>query len=195
MSQTGLFDHLVVVSSFSIGRNELIRAMRQVKVSHRLTSRDGYFVKCELFCMEGKALLRLYENEVVLPVAPVGFCRVEFYLKDALEALQANRAKEVTISITRKTIGFNTVNLTADVKDLDPAKKEIPLSVLKETVKPTDPYEPSKYKNYFTTDKTRGFYNFEVQKDIEVISKILDKYKIKHNEIETFVHFFLRTKI
>lgn len=193
MSQTGLFDHLVVLSSFSIGRKELINAIRQVKVSHRLTSRGGYFVKCELFCMEGKAVLRLYENEVVLPVTPVGFCRAEFYLKDALEVLLADRSKVVTISITRKTIGFNTVNLSANVKDLDPAKKEIPLSVLKETVKPTDPYEPGKCKNYFTRDKTRGFYNFEVQKDIEVISKILDKYKIKYTEIETFVHFFLRT--
>ena len=195
MRQTGLFDHLVVISSFSIGRIDLIKALRNVKRTVRLGSRIGYFEKCELFAMDGKAVLRYYENEVVLPVEPVGFCRAEFYIKDALEVLSADRSKEVVISITYKTIGFNKVNLSADVKDLDSKTKEVPLNILKETAKEVDPYEPNRYKNYFTRDGSRGFHSFEVQQDIELVSKMLAKYQIRSKEIETFIHFFLRRTV
>jgi hypothetical protein len=174
---------------------EMIRAMRNVKRTVRLGSRDGYFFKCELFCMEGKAVLIFFGNEVVLPVDPVGFCRAEFYLKDALEVLASNRSKQLTVSITNKTIGFNAVNLTAEVKSLEANVKEVPLNLLKERVKPADPYEPIAWKDYYTEDKTRGFYTFEVKKDVEVVKGILSKYKIASEEVEKFIYTFLRTSL
>jgi hypothetical protein len=194
MKQIGLFDHLVVVSSFTCGKVNLIKALRNLKRTHRISSRDMFYTKIELFSIEGKVVLRFYENEQVLISEPVGFCRAEFYLKDALEALLADRSKEVIVNVTHKTIGFNEVTLAADVKKLDTKDKEIPLSILKEKVKEVDPYAPDKDKFFFTRDMTRGFHYQDVCQDIEAVKAVLSKYKIKPEEINKFVYLFLRSR-
>ena len=201
MKQTSLFEEpnathelktQPVLASFSIERSEFIEALRAIKRPVHLSRKDAYMLKFDLYVIENKVLFRLYENEFWFDTKTNGTCSTSLYYKDVFDALKISKEFWIDVNIKQKTIGLNHVNLTSPTEALDPAVKEIPISILSAPIHPYDHQAVTPDKHFFTHDLKKGFYSETVEKDIKYVRAALKKYDIPKSDIEKFIYSYLK---
>jgi hypothetical protein len=186
-------EHQAIVASFSIERRDLIEALRAIKRPLHVTRKDLYNLQFELFVMDQKVLVRLYENEYWINTKTKGTCRTVLFFKDVLDTLVISKEFWIDVEIKSKTIGLNQVNLTSPTEPLDPKTKEIPLSSIVPPIHSSDTFAVTPDKQFFTHDLQKGFYFETIQKDITFVRAALKKYGIPKKEIEKFIYSYLKS--
>jgi len=201
MIQTDLFDdtnpmqqpnEMPVLASFSIERRDFIDALRSIKRPVHLSRKDMYQLKFELFVMEDKMLLRLYENEFWLDLKTNGTCRTTLFYKDVMDTLTISKEFWIDVAVKPKIIGLNQVHLTSPTEPLDPNQKELPVSAISAPIHTHDSFAATPDKDLFTNDLQKGFYSETVQKDVRYVRAALKKYDISKKEIEQFIYSYLK---
>jgi hypothetical protein len=200
MIQNNLFDEtdptkhvkeMSVLASFSIERRAFIEALKAVKRPIHLSRKDMYQLKFELFVMENKVLIRLYENEYWLDLKTKGTCRTSLFYKDVMDTLTISKEFWIDVTVKQKTIGLNQVNLTSPTESFDPDKREIPLSAISAPTHSHDSFAVTPEKDFFTKDLQKGFCRETVEKDVRYVRAALKKYSIPKKDIELFIYSYL----
>ena len=100
---------------------------------------------------------RLYENEFWFDTKTNGTCSTSLFYKDVFDALKISKEFWIDVNIKQKTIGLNQVNLTSPTEALDPAVKEIPISILSAPIHPYDHQAVTPDIHFFTHDLKKVF--------------------------------------
>ena len=180
------------LASFSIERSDFIDALRSIKRPIHLSRKDMFLLKFDLFVMDNKLLLQLYENEYWVDLTTKGTCRTSLFYKDVMDTLTISKEFWIDVTVKQKTIGLNQVNLTSPTEALDPDKREIPLSAISSPIHSHDNFAVTPDKDFYTLDLQKGFYSETVDKDVKYVRAALKKYNIPKTDIQQFIYSYLK---